>query len=76
VRTKTQASGIKHVLHYMHISDDLSALQAALTNFCAAIASNDVDKFTENRDRVKQMLDQIDENRAGAGNAETQSVVM
>ena len=60
----------------MHFSDDLSALQAALTNFCAAIATNDEDKFCENRDKVKQMLERIEESRGGPTNAETQSVVM
>jgi len=29
----------------MNVSDDLSALQSALTNFIAAIASNDEEKF-------------------------------
>jgi len=44
----------------MHVSDDLGALQAALTNFCAAIASNDEAKFSENRDKVKHMLHCVD----------------
>ena len=60
----------------MHVSDELGALQAALTNFCAAIASNDEEKFTENRDKVKQMLQHIDSDRAGHDSLETQSVVM
>jgi len=60
----------------MHVSDDLSALQAALTNLCAAIASNDAAKFTENRDKVKQMLHCIDESRTGSASLESQSVVM
>ena len=76
VKSQTAASGLRQVLHYMHFSDDLGALQAALTNFCAAIATNDEAKFCENRDKVKQMLERIEESRGGATNAETQSVVM
>jgi len=49
----------------MHESDNLSALQAALTNFCTAIASKDEGKFNENTSTIKKILKFIDDKTAG-----------